>query len=850
MRRPITSTYRLQLRGPHADPTGRQFGFAEAAEQIPYLRSLGVSHLYLSPIFTAVKESNHNYDVTDPTVVNPELGGIDGLRELSAAAHEAGLGIVLDIVPNHLGVETPRLNRWWWDVLKLGRASEYESYFDIDWHEDNGADGRLGLPVLGAEGDEGKFELVHLPEVGEDVLKYYDKYFPLDPESYSSLDDDPVDVYSRQHYRLMFWRDGVISYRRFFSVNGLAGIRQEDPLVFEQTHRILRQLIAEDLIDGIRVDHPDGLADPFDYLTRLRDLIGDDRWLVVEKILGVNEPLDPRLAVDGTTGYDAMREFDGVFISRESEDALSMLALQQSGSTWDEAAIEAAEHQLKRDVASSELGAEIRRLTRAIRRDNFSTAGHTVSDDDLTTTVIELVAAIPVYRADYISLSRITSSVVAEMARRFPSRRDALDLITAALLANSEAKTRFAQVCGAVMAKGVEDTLFYRACRLVALQEVGGAPGRFGVSAAEFHLLQQERATLWPHAMTSLTTHDTKRTEDTRARIIGITETASDFAELVRQVNAIVPPPDSATGHFLIQNIVGVWPHDGEITESLRERLHDYAIKAVREAGVKTSWFDHDPGFEQAITDWIDALLFGPVTSALTSFAGRLHNGAIQVSLGRKMLQLVGPGIPDTYQGQEYFDLSLVDPDNRRFVDYTRRAQTLEQYLDFKSGTDRSLAAYLALGTENSADESAEAQDIPGPSLYPHLPRIIDRAKQAVVREALMLRREYPDVFLSGEHQPVFGVGEAEWHLVGIARGDGDVHGAAGLSVIALATRRPLLLERNGGWGNTTVTLPRGTWVDRMSGRTYEGTVPVADVLGVLPTALLVSSRLINSVAL
>ncbi|MGS1092310.1 malto-oligosyltrehalose synthase [Corynebacterium sanguinis] len=846
MRRPITSTYRLQLRGPHADPTGRRYGFAEAAEQIPYLRSLGVSHLYLSPIFTAVKESNHNYDVTDPTVVNPELGGIEGLRELAAAAHDAGLGIVLDIVPNHLGVETPRLNKWWWDVLKLGQGSEYESYFDIDWHEDNGAGGRLGLPVLGAEGDEDKFKLVHLDEIDEDVLEYYDNYFPLDPESYSSLDDDPLDVYSKQHYRLMFWRDGVISYRRFFSVNGLAGIRQEDPLVFEQTHRILRQLIAEDLIDGVRVDHPDGLADPFDYLTRLRGLMGDDRWLVVEKILGVNEPLDPRLAVDGTTGYDAMREFDGVFISREAEDSLSMLAMQQSGSTWDEAAISAAEHQLKRDVASSELGAEIQRLTRAIRRDNFSTAGSTVSDEDLRSTVVELVAAIPVYRADYISLSRITSSVVAEMARRFPSRRDALDLITAALLANSEAKTRFSQVCGAVMAKGVEDTLFYRASRLVALQEVGGAPGRFGVSAAEFHLLQQERANLWPLAMTSLTTHDTKRTEDTRARIIEITEVANDFAELVRQVNAIVPAPDAATAHFLIQNLLGVWPHDGEITESLRSRLHDYAIKAVREAGVKTSWFDQDETFEQAITDWIDALLSGPVTSAITDFAARLHGGAIQVSLGRKMLQLIGPGIPDTYQGQEYFDLSLVDPDNRRFVDYTQRAQTLEQYLEFKAGTDRSLAAYLALG-----EEPAEgAGDAVSPAVYPHLPEIIDRAKQAVVREALMLRREHPDVFLAGEHQPVFGVGEAESHLVGLARGDGDVRGAAGLSVIALATRRPLLLERRGGWGDTTVTLPEGSWVDRVSGRTFEGTVPVADVLEVLPTALLVSRRLINSVAL
>ncbi|MCP1386686.1 malto-oligosyltrehalose synthase [Corynebacterium sp. TA-R-1] len=850
MRRPITSTYRVQLRGPQADPSGRGFGFADAAEQIPYLRALGVSHIYLSPIFAAVRESNHNYDVTDPTQVNPELGGIEGLRTLADAAHEAGIGIVLDIVPNHLGVETPRTNRWWWDVLKHGRDSEFECYFDIDWHEDNGAGGKLGMPVLGTEGDEDKLELAHLgPEEfpegaapdGEDVLKYYDHYFPLAPGSYESLDDDPREVYERQAYRLMYWRDGVISYRRFFSVNGLAGIRQEDPLVFEHTHRALRQIIAEDLIDGIRVDHPDGLTNPFDYLTRLRDLIGEDRWLVVEKILGVTEPLDPRLSVDGTTGYDAMRELDGVFVDRSAEDSLSMLALQQSGSTWDEAAIEAAEHQLKREVASAELGAEIRRLVRAIRRDNFSTAGQEVSDEDLTSTVIELVAAMPVYRADYRSLSRITSSVIAEMARKFPSRSDALDLIAAAMLAEGEAKTRFAQVCGAVMAKGVEDTLFYRASRLVALQEVGGAPGRFGVGVAEFHLLQQERAQLWPRAMTSLTTHDTKRTEDTRARMIELTEMPNDFAELVRQVAAMVPPPDTATGHFLMQNILGVWPADGQITEALQERLHLYAVKAVREAGVKSSWFDQDAAYEQAVTDWIDALLMGPVTGLITTHVQRLHRGGVQVSLGRKVLQLAGAGVPDTYQGQEFMDFSLVDPDNRRFVDYTARVQSLTQYLEAREAEDFDLASYLYGDTEEQPEEAREG-------CYPGLDgRIADLAKQIIVREGLHLRRQYSDVFLRGEHQAVFAVGKAHDHLVGIARGDASVGGAKGLSVIALATRLPLELEARGGWGDTTVQLPDGEWTDRLTGRTFSGAVPVADVLATLPAALLVSASLTES---
>ncbi|WP_018297048.1 malto-oligosyltrehalose synthase [Corynebacterium lubricantis] len=832
MRRPITSTYRLQLRGPKADPGGRSFGFAEAEAQVPYLKRLGVSHIYLSPILTALPESNHNYDVTDPTEVNPELGGIEGLRSLARAAQEAGLSLIIDIVPNHLGVDQPKLNSWWWDVLKNGQESNFEPYFDIDWHEDNGAGGKLGMPILGAEGDESALELQFHEDIDEIVLAYYDNYFPVAPGTCEGLEDDPIRVYDQQCYRLMFWRDGVISYRRFFSVNGLAGIRQEDPLVFEHSHRILRELIAEDLIEGVRVDHPDGLSNPFEYLNRLRNLVGPDRWLIIEKIMGVSEPLDPRLAVDGTTGYDALREFDGVFISREAEDNLSMLALQQTGSTWNDSAIEATEQHLKREVAREELGAEVRRLARAIRRDNFSTAGATVSESELISTIVELVAAMPVYRADYVSLSRITSSVVADMSKRFPSRRDALDLIAAALLANGEAKTRFAQVCGAVMAKGVEDTTFYRASRLVALQEVGGAPGRFGVSAAEFHLLQQERQTLWPKAMTTLSTHDTKRSEDVRARIIELTELPSEFAELVSTIGAVVPSPDKGTGHFLIQNIIGVWPADGEITDSLRSRLHEYALKAVREAGVHTSWVDQDSAFETAITDWIDALLDGPATSQITEFVKKINRGAIQISLGRKMLQLVGPGIPDTYQGQEFFDDSLVDPDNRRFVDYTARSQSLEQI-----GGEGDLESIVAEArAEKSEDEVLGA--------YPHLKQWKDRAKQAVVYRGLTLRRQFPEIFLRGEHQAVFGVGSAESHLVGTARGDADLPGTDGIAVIGLATRRPLLLEENGGWRDTTVTLPKGEWVDRLTGKVYSGTVLVADVLDLLPTALLVSRRL------
>ncbi|WP_175934742.1 malto-oligosyltrehalose synthase [Corynebacterium sp. Marseille-P4321] len=809
MRRPITSTYRLQLRGPHADPQGREFGFAQAADLVPYLRDMGVSHIYLSPVFASARESNHNYDVTDPTLVNPELGGIDGLRLLARAAHEAGMGLVVDIVPNHLGVEVPRNNRWWWDVLKHGQKSQYASYFDVDWHEDNGAGGKLGLPVLGSPEDATQLQLVHLkadefppghaPE-GEDVLAYFGHYFPLAPGSYSGLDDDPVAVHERQAYRLMYWRDGVISYRRFFSVNGLAGVRQEDPEVFAATHEGLAQLVREQLIDGVRVDHPDGLTDPFGYLTQLRELIGPECWLIVEKILAVDEPLDPRLDIDGTTGYDALREFDGVFVDASAPAQLAETAYRYSGSIWDEHAIKVSEWMLKARVAEDELAAEVRRLARAVRRDNLSTAGLKVSDADLTEVLVELVARMPVYRADYRSLSRVTATLIAEMAASpLAFNPAALDLVAAALSAGGEAAHRFAQVCGAVMAKGVEDTLFYMASRLVALQEVGGAPGRLGVSPAEFHLLQDERARLWPHAMTTLSTHDTKRSEDTRARMIEIAELPGEFAQLVSDVFALTPPPDPATGHFLIQNVLGAWPRNGEVTQDFVARLQAYAVKAVREADMHTSWYDNDLEYEAEVTKWIAHLADGPATAALAEFARALDRGGVVVSLGRKLLQLVGPGIPDTYQGTEFLDFSLVDPDNRRFVDYAARREAL------------------------AGDAFADA----------------DSAKQHIVREALTLRRERPELFLEGGYQAVFAEGTAARHVIGMARTAG-ADDADTVEVIALAVREPLALERGGGWRGTTVRLPEGEWVDCLTERRYGGQVDVDKLMHKLPAVLLV----------
>lgn len=794
----MSATYRLQLRGPGSAPD-EAFTFADAAARVPYLAKLGITHLYLSPIMTAPANSTHGYDITDPTTINPELGGEAGFRELAATAREHGLKIIVDIVPNHVGVDTPALNPWWWDVLAHGRESRYAEYFDIDWSESNGADGRLGLPVLGEPGDEDKLE-VTTDDDGNPILTYFEHRFPI---AEGTNHGTPTEIHARQHYKLMYWRDGIINYRRFFSINGLAGVSQENPVVFEHTHRILNRLLAADLIDGVRVDHPDGLADPFGYLTQLRRVIGDERWLLIEKILGADEPLDPRLNVDGTTGYDALREFDGVFVNRPARAPLGQLAKECSGHNWAAKDFSAVERRLKADVARFELGAEITRLARAVRSDNWSTSGQHITDETLKETLITLISYMPVYRADYESLSRVTSSVIAALIHEKPEFAEALDLIATALISRGEAHTRFSQVCGAVMAKGVEDTAFYRGCRLVSLQEVGGDPGRFGLSPAEFHLLQAERARLWPKSMTTLTTHDTKRGEDVRSRITCITETADEFRDLVHAIAAETPSPDGGMCLFLLQNIIGVWPQphatddaattDGDETarEDLVRRLHDYATKAMREAGKHTTWFDVDADYEASIHAWIDTVVTTHA-AALDAYVSLIADGATTISLSKKLVQLLGPGIPDIYQGTEFYTDSLVDPDNRRPVDYDARDASLQR---------------VSRGLISDVND----------------------ARMHLVTTALRVRQTYD--LDEATYLPLSARGPQDRHLLGFQRGD---------NVLVLVTRRQISLNRGGGWADTTVVLPEGTWQDALGNTIFSGTVSVASMFDQRPYSILV----------
>ncbi|CAA0092180.1 Putative maltooligosyl trehalose synthase [Mycolicibacterium vanbaalenii] len=760
----IQSTYRLQMRGP---ASGEAFTFADAEKLVDYFAELGISHLYLSPILTAAEGSSHGYDVTDPTTVSAELGGPEGLQRLADAAHSRNLGLIVDIVPNHVGVDVPRQNRWWWDVLTYGRESAFSSYFDIDWTLD--PDGRIVLPVLGSDDD-----VADLTVDGE-VLRLGDLEYPICP---GTGDGTGAEVHDRQHYKLVGWRNGSCGYRRFFSITSLAALRQEDRTVFDATHAEVGRWFAENLVDGIRIDHPDGLSDPAGYLGWLREITGPQAWIVVEKILAVDEPLDPSLPVAGTTGYDALRETGGLFVDPTGVESLTSLVDSTGG---DHAAAGETARALKVKAVTETLASELRRLRWAV-------VGATGRDHDkLPDAVAALLSHIGVYRSDYLTLTSVLPVAVAATTSAQPELAEPLALFMTAMTRNVEVGVRLQQLCGAATAKAMEDCLFYRDARLVSLNEVGGEPEHFGVSAAEFHRRAADRAALWPHTMTTLTTHDTKRGEDVRARIGVLSQVSSLWSELVRGWESTTPSPDPLTGLFLWQNIFGVWPADGVVSTELRQRLHGYTEKAIREAALHTTWNDPDAEFEAAVHDWLDAVLDGPVAMELTATLARLDEHARADALGQKLVALTAPGVPDVYQGTELWEDSLVDPDNRRPVDYALRREEL------------------------AADS---------------------HPKMRVVRAALRLRQQRPHTFLSGGYHPAPAEGESAEHIVAFLRGD-DV-------LVAVSRWRVRLADS--GWGDTTLPLPDGHWNDVLSGSTHIGEVPAGELFGALPVALLVRS--------
>ncbi|OYD70748.1 malto-oligosyltrehalose synthase [Rhodococcus sp. OK302] len=776
---PITSTYRLQLR-PDACT------LRDAAKLVDYLDGLGVSHLYLSPILTATSGSTHGYDVTDPTTVAEGLGGRDALVELAHRAGEHGMGLIVDLVPNHVGVAKPQENAWWWDVLTHGQSSEYAHFFDIDWDHDNGADGKLALPVLGQPADLDALQIDY--SSGAPLLTFYEHRFPIMPGTESG---SPSEVHERQAYRLVPWNAGISTYRRFFTVNELAALRQEDPRVFELCHRELKSWVDEGLIDGVRIDHPDGLADPASYLVQLRELIGPDQWIVIEKILGHTEPLDPLLPVDGTTGYDALNQLGGVFVDPGAEHEFSELSAVLTGNDGDRAWLHHTERQFKRETARGDLAPEIRRLVRAIQLET----GSLCSNKSLTDAVVVAIARMPVYRSDYSPLAGLTARIFGEIHELAPGHEKPFNALAQALSIGGEAAIRFQQICGAVMAKSVEDRLFYRTARLISRQEVGGNPAAFAVSVAEFHLANSDRARLWPKAMTTLSTHDTKRGEDVRARISVLSQMPTLWSRLVQDWEEAAPSPDPLTGLFLWQNLVGVWPV-GEPAPDFRSRVHAYAEKAIREAAVRTSWNSPDSTFEAAVHHWIDNVIDGPVGQSISDLVLRIARHSWSDSLGQKLLQICGPGIPDIYQGTELWEDSLVDPDNRRLVNFDIRRSLLE-------------------GPAAPVDATGGA-------------------KLHLVRTALQLRRENPDWFVGGTYRPILASGARSGHVIAFSRGPAEKEP----TVVAVATRHSMMLADH-GWGDTTLNLPDGDWTDTLNGRLVTSNRMLAILAG-SPTALLV----------
>jgi len=746
MRTPV-STYRLQITA--------DFDLFEAARRLPYLHDLGADWVYLSPLLAAEPGSSHGYDVVAFDHVDPSRGGTVGLTAVSAEARRLGMGVLVDIVPNHVGVATPAENAWWWDLLQHGRHSAYADAFDVDW---DAGDGKVLIPVVG-DGDDGSIRV----EGGE--LRYHDMRFPLAPGT---------STHEEQHYRLVNWReaDHSLNYRRFFAVNTLAGVRVEDRGVFDRSHAEIRRWFDEGLVDGLRVDHPDGLRDPRGYLDDLAELTGG-AYVLVEKILEPGEELSSSWATQGTTGYDALALIDRVLTDPAGQAPLDELETRLRGQRVDWAEMIRG---TKRAVADGILQSEVRRIVREIGPQDHAPCRDAVA---------ELLACFPVYRS-YLPEGRDHLAEAFAYARRsrpdLAATYDALEPVLDD--PGSPPALRFQQTSGMVMAKGVEDCAFYRWSRLTSLNEVGGDPSVFAIGVDSFHEAMTMRQRDWPNAMTTLSTHDTKRGEDVRARITVLAEMPGLWGTALDRLLELVPVPDPGFGSLLWQAILGAWTP--EHLPDLPQRLHGYAEKAMREAGDRTTWTAPDKAYEAAVHRAVDAVFESDeVRAVLTDLAARIDEPGRANSLAAKLVAITIPGVPDVYQGSELWDTSLVDPDNRRPVDFDHRAAVL------------------------AGAASDDAVD-----------------KLHVTCTALTLRRNRPELFTT--YDAIRATGDAADHVLAFDRG----------GAITVATRLPAGLTARGGWGDTELALPPGEWHDALTGT--PASPRLAELLATLPVALLV----------
>lgn len=835
------ATYRLQLT--------KDFDFKQASALVPYLKALGISHLYASPFLAARPGSTHGYDIVDHNRFNPELGGEDGFEEMSAALRDADMGLILDFVPNHMGVGFSE-NAWWLDVLEWGPKSPHAASFDIDWY---GLPYRrqpgVLLPILGEPyGDalrQGRIQIRFDPDAGTFSAWYFDHKLPVNPQRYSeilrtvvaaanaeatsagqrllaiaeryrehsspSYSDAPLlkhalaearaaDVVckglaayrgdtdegwallhrllERQAYHLAYWRVAfsAINYRRFFDINDLAGVRPEHPATFHAMHTLVARLIAENKLQGIRLDHIDGLRDPAQYTRRLLELIHrvrpqtktDGFYILIEKILAADEPVPQFRGVDGTTGYERLNLISDVLLDAEGLPTMER--------TWREFTGEPASFQkilaaAKSRVLETMLASEFTVLTRALGR---IAAGHYSSrdyiPDRLRAALRAYVIEFPIYRT-YVTATRtsdqdrrVIKNVISRARRSWtgpdPDIFDFLcDAVTCDLARDRgysakrvrDFALKLQQFTGPLMAKSLEDTAFYRYGRLLALNEVGGDPAQPRPGLEHFHLAQIQFLNQERHGLVTTATHDTKRGEDGRMRILALAEMPNDWDQAVhhwaklntkflRRQPSGARAPSAGHEYMLYQTLIGAWPDAGP-DGSFRERVKAYALKAAREGKQETSWTNPDADYEAALTDFVAAILDPDQSEAfIRSFSDLAQRtallGALN-SLSQLALKFTLPGVPDLYQGTELWDFSLVDPDNRRPVHYGERGLLLTQGL-------------------NLASASSDWRN--------------GQIKFALSRKLLEIRREHADVFAEGDYAPLKIIGRDSRHIVGYIR--------------------------------------------------------------------------------
>ncbi|MEG3173882.1 malto-oligosyltrehalose synthase [Sphingomonas sp. ZB1N12] len=731
------ATYRFQF---HKD-----FTFADAEALVPYLDEVGISHLYASPITTARSGSTHGYDVVDPTRINPELGGEEAFRSLVAALRARDMGVIIDIVPNHMGV-TGGENAWWNDVLTHGEDSEFARYFDIDWHE------KLVLPILGDPLAQtlasGALKVEQAD--GRYVLEAYGEHrLPIrDEDQATAATDDIAALVDRQHYRLASWRvaNDELNWRRFFTINDLAGLRAEDPVVFDATHALYFRLYAEGLIDGVRVDHVDGLTDPggycrqlrarFDAIERSADAPPGPAYIVIEKILADGEPLSTDWGVDGTSGYDFMEQVTALLHAPAGAEPLARLWAETSGRSADFAP---EELRARQELLAWQFDAQLRRCVEA-----FVALAHSTPEcDGLTRGMLDraierLLWVFPVYRtygtgdAAPAADAAVRETVRQRVAQFVPPGEGAVIARILAWLAGegpgdtrlaAEAVREFQQLSAPIAAKAVEDTAFYRYGRLLSRNDVGFDAARMSLKIDDFHAAMVDRARDWPAAMLATATHDHKRGEDVRARLAVLSEVPDLWRARVEHWLELSAPYAEGVGpadtYMLFQTLFGAWPAnlDAFNAEGLcdyAERIVAWQEKALREAKLRSSWEAPDEAYESRCHDLARTLLdperSGAFLYDMTVFVTRLAPAAAANGLAQVALRYSVPGVPDLYQGTEAADLSLVDPDNRRPVDY----------------------ACLRAWSDGETP-----------------------AKMALIKRLLTLRREHPEVFADGGYEPV-----------------------------------------------------------------------------------------------